>query len=54
MLGDMVTDMQFGRNSGMKTVYIDTNKVSVNSTLYDETFSSLIEFANKLKAIDLI
>jgi len=48
MLGDMVTDMQFGKNAGMKTIYINTNQQSVDTDLYDETYSSLNEFAKLL------
>ena len=52
MLGDMPSDLQFGRNNGMKTIYINTNRQSVDSDLYDATFSSLAEFANALSAKD--
>jgi len=50
MLGDMLTDLQFGRNSGMKTVYINTNNQSMDTDLYDKTYYSLIEFAKLLGA----
>jgi len=52
MFGDMLTDLQFGRNSGMKTVYINTNNQSMDTDLYDKTYSSLIEFAELLIAND--
>ena len=52
MLGDMLTDLQFGKNAGMKTIYINTNQKSVDADLYDETFSSLIEFATLISAND--
>lgn len=52
MLGDMLTDLQFGRNTGMKTIYINTNQQTVDVGLYDETFSSLIEFAKLLNLND--
>ncbi len=48
MLGDMITDLQFGRNAGMKTIYINTNQQIVDVGLYDETYPSLIEFAKLL------
>jgi D-glycero-D-manno-heptose 1,7-bisphosphate phosphatase len=48
MLGDTESDMQFGRNAGMKTVYIDTNKQGIAADLYDSSFSSLIDFAQSL------
>ncbi len=52
MLGDMRTDLQFGRNAGMKTIYINTNQKSIDTDLYDERFSSLIEFAKLLNVND--
>ena len=52
MLGDMITDLQFGRNAGMKTVYINSNQQTVGVGLYDEIYSSLIEFAKLLIAND--
>jgi D-glycero-D-manno-heptose 1,7-bisphosphate phosphatase len=48
MLGDTESDMQFGRNSGMKTVYINSNKKSIAADLYDEEYASLIGFAHSL------
>ncbi|MCF6171988.1 MAG: HAD family hydrolase [Bacteroidales bacterium] len=45
MAGDTDSDLQFGHNSGMKTVYINTRGESVDCSLYDATFSSLAEFA---------
>ena len=52
MAGDTESDLQFGRNSGMHTIYINTDRQSVDSNLYDATFSSLAEFANTLSAKD--
>ena len=49
MLGDTESDMQFGRNAGMKTVYINTNQENIATDLYDASFSSLIEFAQSLE-----
>jgi D-glycero-D-manno-heptose 1,7-bisphosphate phosphatase len=49
MLGDTESDMRFGRNSGMKTVYINTNRENIAADLYDASFSSLIEFAQSLE-----
>lgn len=50
MVGDSVSDMQFGKNAGMITVFVgdqtklkDDNKVQV-----DEYYDSLSEFANSL------
>ena len=50
MVGDSASDMQFGKNAGMITVFVgdqtklkDDNKVQV-----DEYYDSLSEFANSL------
>lgn len=45
MVGDGTTDMEFGRNAGTKTIFIgDDNPIA------DDSFPSLIEFANVLKS----
>lgn len=50
MVGDSISDMQFGRNAGMLTVYIgDNGKPKVaDRKLIDVYCSSLSEFANSL------
>lgn len=50
MVGDSVTDMQFGRSVGMLTVFIgDTNKLTDRDKQYiDDYCESLIDFANTL------
>lgn len=44
MVGDGATDIEFGRNVGTKTVFIGKDCPEA-----DDTFSSLIDFANILK-----
>lgn len=48
MVGDSLTDMQFGKNAGMLTVFIgDKSKLlNVDSTIVDAYCDSLNEFAN--------
>lgn len=50
MVGDSVSDMQFGRNAGMLTVFVgDKNKLTDDSkNLIDDYCESLSEFANSL------
>ena len=42
MVGDSVSDIQFGKNAGMKTVYISTQKENENA---DMVCASLYDFA---------
>jgi len=46
IVGDSIGDMDFGRNAGMKTVYI-SNEVKEDSRI-DFNFKALIYFAHKL------
>jgi histidinol-phosphate phosphatase family protein len=48
MAGDTLSDMEFGRNAGMRTVFINTNEESVHSELFDLEFPNLSLFANAL------
>ncbi len=47
MIGNNITDMQFGRNLGMKTILLTTTQpvANVDPALYDFHFSSLYEAA---------
>ena len=45
MLGDSLSDMEFGKNAGMKTVFISDKE---NSALADMVFPSLFDFAHSL------
>ena len=44
VVGDSMSDMEFGRNAGMKTVYISNEPKQ--SDLIDFNFKSLIYFAH--------
>ena len=46
IVGDSMSDMEFGRNAGMKTVYISEEKK--NDPKIDFQFASLIEFSHQL------
>lgn len=46
IVGDSLSDMEFGRNAGMKTVFISEEKKK--DERIDMQFSSLIEFVNNL------
>lgn len=46
IVGDSISDMEFGRNAGMKTVYI--SETAKKDERIDYQFSSLLEFANAL------
>ncbi len=46
IVGDSISDMEFGRNAGMKTVFISEEKR--NDQKIDFQFESLIELANNL------
>lgn len=46
IVGDSMSDMEFGRNAGMKTVYISGEKIINEKT--DFNFPSLIEFTLNL------
>jgi len=50
MVGDTLTDLQFGKQNGMKTVYLNTNNVSLPPSEYDASYLSLIEFAHAVNA----
>lgn len=50
MIGNRLSDMQFGRNAGMKTVYLNTThpEVEENNSLIDYRFNTLSDFATTL------
>lgn len=50
MIGNRLSDMQFGRNAGMKTVYLNTThpEVEENNPLIDYRFNKLSDFATTL------
>jgi D-glycero-D-manno-heptose 1,7-bisphosphate phosphatase/D-glycero-alpha-D-manno-heptose 1-phosphate guanylyltransferase len=50
MIGNTLSDMEFGRNLGVHTIFLPTTRpeVDLQDTRIDMVFDSLIEFANKL------
>lgn len=52
MAGDTKSDMEFGRNAGMCTVYINTNEKEMKPDLIDAEFPTLIGFAKTFVAND--
>jgi histidinol-phosphate phosphatase family protein len=50
MVGNKPSDMQFGRNAGIKTVFVATTnpEVAFPNPLIDFRFNNLIEFANAI------
>ncbi|MBO9572670.1 MAG: HAD-IIIA family hydrolase, partial [Chitinophagaceae bacterium] len=52
MVGNNISDMQFGRNAGMHTVLLTTTNVRVElpHPLVDRQYDSLIEFARDLSS----
>ncbi len=52
MAGDTQSDLQFGINAGMKTIYINSNALELSESNYDNCFTNLIDFANSFTAND--
>lgn len=53
MVGNKLSDMQFGRNAGIKTVYVNTTNPEVENphSLIDYRFNDLYSFAVALKTV---
>lgn len=53
MVGNKVSDMKFGKNAGMTTVYVDTTNPEVpsNNPFIDFRFKDLPSFAEALEAV---
>lgn len=51
MVGNTLSDMQFGRNLGVKTIFLPSTRpeVDLNDERIDVVYESLISFANDLK-----
>ncbi|MBR5215768.1 MAG: HAD family hydrolase [Bacteroidales bacterium] len=45
MIGDMNSDVEFGKNAGMKTIFIGDNELKLNP---DDRFETLYDFAKTL------
>ena len=52
MAGDMLSDMQFGKNAGMKTIFINTNNSPLAPSESDYSFPDLSEFAKTIDTND--
>ncbi len=52
MVGNTLSDMQFGRNLGVQTIFLPTTRpeVDLNDERIDGVFNSLIDFANALQS----
>ncbi len=53
MIGNRISDMGFGRNAGMNTVFLSTTHPEIDfpHPLIDLRFENLLDFANQLKKI---
>lgn len=51
MVGDSISDMEFGRNAGMTNVFITTKAEDqhINDDLWDYKYDSLLDFAKSIK-----
>jgi D-glycero-D-manno-heptose 1,7-bisphosphate phosphatase len=51
MVGDTISDMQFGKNAHMKTIFIgsDENIIHLNKNSIDFQFNSLLSFAKNIE-----
>lgn len=52
MAGDTLSDLQFGKNAGMKTIYINTNDATMLKSEYELSFPNLLAFAEAVIAND--
>ena len=48
MVGDSKSDMQFGRNAGMKNVYVNTDGTVIDNELFDEMVINLPDFVKRV------
>jgi D-glycero-D-manno-heptose 1,7-bisphosphate phosphatase len=53
MVGNTISDMKFGRNLGVKTIFLPTTRpeVDLNDKHIDAVYDSLIAFANELQSV---
>ena len=56
MIGNTLSDMKFGRNLGVQTIFLTTTRpeVDLNDDRIDAVYDSLIAFANALNGLDII
>jgi histidinol-phosphate phosphatase family protein len=48
MVGDSKSDMQFGRNAGMKNVFVNTDGIDIDLELFDEIVEELWGFVKRV------
>jgi D-glycero-D-manno-heptose 1,7-bisphosphate phosphatase len=53
MVGNTISDMKFGRNLGMQTIFLPTTRpeVDLNDERIDAVYHSLVDFADDLKSV---
>lgn len=53
MVGNTLSDMEFGRNLGIQTIFLPTTRpeVDLNDERIDAVYDSLLAFANDLKSV---
>ena len=53
MIGNTLSDMTFGRNLGIQTIFLPTTRpeVALNDTRIDAVYPSLLSFARALEKI---
>ena len=49
MVGDQLSDIEFGKNLGMKTVLIKKSKIIMGDVVPDYKYESLLDFSNNIK-----
>ncbi len=49
MAGDTASDMEFGKNAGMKTVFINSDNSVLDQVTYDYLFTNLLVFAKAIR-----
>lgn len=52
MTGDTMSDLQFGINAKIHSVYINTGNKTINNSLFAEEYPDLISFARSMNAND--
>ena len=49
MVGDQLSDIEFGKNLGMKTVLIKKSKIIMGNVVPDYKYESLLDFSKDIK-----
>ena len=48
MVGDQLSDIEFGKNLGMKTILIGDLKMNKENLIPDHKFSTLLDFSKNI------